>query len=469
MTTPVATTALGKMPSGVSPWPTFWIASIAVLLVSIDTTVLYAAFSALRAAFPTSSAADLSWVLNAYTVTYAAALIPAGGLADVHGRKRIFLIGAAIFIIGSGACGAAPSVEWLIAARVLQAIGAALLTPASLSLILDAFPQQKRAVAVSLWGAVGGLAAAIGPSLGSWIVDSMGWQWAFYINLPIGAVALAIGIAQLRESRIPGKVQHVDLIGMLLLIVSVGGAALALTQKESTVWSHGTITGIAITAGVALLAFIAWASKVAHPLVDLKLFRNPTYSAVNLATLSFSVAFAIMFFGFFVFMTSVWHFSLPLAGIAITPGPLLVVPTAIISGRFAARHGHRPGLVIGSVVYAASGLWLALMLGETPAYWTQSFPALILSGVGVGMVLPSLSGAATARLPQNQYGVGSAVNQAVRQIGSVLGVAIAVVLVGHAGVTRGDFTGLYGLHAILGLVTGVFCLAVNTKPAAKQV
>jgi EmrB/QacA subfamily drug resistance transporter len=467
MTTPVATAAVGKIDTASSPWPTFWIASVAVLLVSIDTTVLYAAFAALRQAFPTSSAADLSWVLNAYTVTYAAALIPAGGLADVHGRKRMFLLGAAIFIIGSGACGAAGSVGWLIAARVLQAIGAALLTPASLSLILDAFPQQKRAVAVSLWGAVGGLAAAIGPSLGSWIVDSMGWQWAFYINLPIGAAALVIGVARLRESRIPGKVQHVDLVGMLLLIVSVGGAALALTQKESAAWPHETINAIAIAAGVALIAFIAWAAKVAHPLVDLKLFRNPTYSAVNLATLSFSTAFAMMFFGFFAFMTSIWHYSLPLAGIAITPGPLLVVPTAIISGRYAARHGHRPGLVIGSLVYAASSVWLALMLGTTPAYWTQSFPALILSGIGVGMVLPSLSGAATARLPQNQYGVGSAVNQAVRQIGSVLGVAIAVVLVGQAAVGLNDFTGMYGWHAALSLVTGVFCLAVNTKPGAK--
>lgn len=467
MTAPAASATVGKADASVSPWPTFWIASVAVLLVAIDTTVLYAAFGALRQAFPNGSAADLSWVLNAYTVTYAAALIPAGGLADVHGRKRVFLTGAAIFIIGSGACGAANSIGFLIAARVVQAIGAALLTPASLSLILDAFPLQKRAVAVSLWGAAGGLAAAIGPSLGSLIVDSMGWPWAFYINLPIGAVALVMGLQQLRESRIPGKVQHVDLVGMLLLIVSVGGAALALTQQESKDWSRGSITAIAIAAGIALITFIAWAARARNPLVDLNLFRNPTYSAVNLATLSFSIAFAMMFFGFFSYMTSIWHYSLPLAGIAVTPGPLMVVPVAIVSGRFASRLGHRPGLVIGSLVYAASGLWLALVPGAAPAYWTQWFPGLILSGIGVGMVLPSLSGAATARLPQSQYGVGSAVNQAVRQIGSVLGVAITVVLIGHAGLARGDFIILYGLHMGLALVTGVFCLAVNTKPNAR--
>lgn len=464
MTAHAALADTGDLKPAVSPWPTFWIASIAVLLVSIDTTVLYAAFGTLRQSFPHDSAANLSWVLNAYTVTYAAMLIPAGGLADVHGRKRMFLTGAAIFIIGSGACGAAGSIGFLIAARVIQAIGAAMLTPASLSLILDAFPQQKRAVAVSLWGAVGGLAAAIGPSLGSFIVDSMGWQWAFYINLPIGAVSLVKGITHLRESRIPGKVQHVDMVGMLLLIVSVGGAALALTQYDSAAWSRRDIGAIASVAGIALLVFIAWAAKVRHPLVDLQLFQNRTYSAVNLATLSFGIAFAMMFFAFFSYMTAIWHFSLPLAGIAVTPGPLMVVPTAIISGRYAARFGHRPGLVLGSLVYAASGLWFALVPGMTPAYWTQWFPALLMSGIGVGMVLPSLSGAATAGLPKQQYGVGSAVNQAVRQIGSVLGIAITIVFIGHDGLVRSDFISLYAFHVALALLTGVLCLAVDTKP-----
>ena len=462
MSTQAAVTA-ADLPQ-TSPWPTFWIASIAVLLVSIDTTVLYAAFGALRQGFPDGSAADLSWVLNAYTVTYAAMLIPAGGLADVHGRKRMFLLGAAIFIAGSAACGAAGSIGLLIAARVVQAAGAALLTPASLSLILDAFPQNKRAVAVSLWGAVGGMAAAIGPSLGSLIVDSMGWRWAFYINLPIGAVSLILGYVRLQESRIAGKVQHVDLVGMLLLVISVGAAALALTQSESPDWSRQTIQLIAGTAALCLIAFIAWAANARHPLVDLNLFRSPTYSAVNLATLSFAIAFSMMFFAFFSYMTIIWGYSLPLAGIAVTPGPLLVVPTAIISGRIAARIGHRPGLVIGSIVYASSGLWLALVPGTSPAYWTQWFPGLLLSGIGVGMVLPSLSGAATARLPQNQYGVGSAVNQAVRQIGSVLGVALTVVLIGQESVVRADFTTLYSLHAMLALVTGMFCLLVNTRP-----
>jgi EmrB/QacA subfamily drug resistance transporter len=466
MSTPIAAAIPQPVEARHSPWPTFWIASIAVLLVSIDTTVLYAAFGALRQAFAQESAASLSWVLNAYTVTYAAMLIPAGGLADVHGRKRVFLAGAAIFIIASGLCGAANSVGFLIAARVLQALGAALLTPASLSLILAAFPQEKRAVAVSLWGAVGGLAAAIGPSLGSFIVDTMGWSWAFYINLPIGAFSLFKGLSILRESRGERRSQHVDAIGMLLLIFSVGGVALAITQFDAPGWSRNQVAALLAVALLLFFVFIGWAAKAPHALVDLRLFRNRTYSAVNLATLSFAIAFAMMFFAFFSYMTAIWHFSLPLAGIAVTPGPLLVVPTAIASGRVAAKIGHRPGLVLGSLVYACSGLWLALVPGSEPAYWTQWLPALLLSGIGVGMVLPSLSGAAAAGLPKEQYAVGTAVNQAVRQIGSVFGVALTILLIGHERLLRSDFSTLYGWHVGLALLTGALCLAVNTKPKA---
>ena len=174
-----------------SPWAIFRVASIAVFLVSIDATVLYAAFPALRGAFAGATPADLSWVLNAYTVVYAALLVPAGRVADLRGRKRMFLTGLGAFLVASLCCGLAGDVATLIAMRALQAIGAALLLPASLSIVLAAFPQSRRAVTVSLWGAVGGFAAAVGPSLGSFIVQTVGWPWAFFINLPIGAMSHA--------------------------------------------------------------------------------------------------------------------------------------------------------------------------------------------------------------------------------------------------------------------------------------
>ena len=376
---PAVTPALAPAPEtasvAVSPWPIFWVSSIAVFLVSLDTTMLYAAFGAMRASFAEASAADMSWVLNGYTVVYAAMLIPAGGLADTHGRKKIFMLGVTLFLAASAACGLAGSVGWLIAARVLQAIGAALLTPASLSMVLAAFPQNKRAVAVSLWGAVGALAAAIGPSLGSFVIASVGWPWAFFINLPLGALSIWKGASILKEARLPAASRrHVDLVGMALLIVAVGAIALSIVQSESPRWTPVELMAAAITGVIALGAFVAWARVATHPLVHLSLFRNRTYSYVNVATFSFGMAFSMMFFAFFFYMRGVWHYSLPQAGLAITPGPLLVMPVAILSGRLAARIGHRPLLVGGALVYASAGLWFMLVPGITPQYLTHWLP-----------------------------------------------------------------------------------------------
>ena len=464
-TVPVAATE--THPHNASPWPVFWVASVAAFLVSLDSTMLYSAFGALRAGFPEATAADMSWVLNAYTVVYAAMLIPAGGLADAHGRKRVFLFGVTLFIAASAACGLAGSVGWLIAARVAQAVGAALLTPASLSIVLAAFPQNKRAVTVSLWGAVAGFAAAVGPSLGSFVVQSVGWPWAFFINLPIGALSLWRGASLLSESARAGTRRKVDVVGMVLLIVAVGAIALAIVESESPVWTRARLAAAAGTGAIAFVAFIVWAKRVPEPLVDLGLFRHRTYSAVTAAMLSFGIAFAMMFFAFFFYMNNVWHYSQARAGLAIAPGPLMVIPVAVVTGRLSGRYGHRPFLVGGALLYAAAGLWFMLVPGAEPSYASQWLPGLFLSGASVGMVMPSLSGAAVSKLPAQHYAVGSAVNQATRQIGAVIGVAITVLLLGHGVVQRSDFNAVYGLHIGLALLTAVLCTFVNTRPALR--
>jgi len=447
-----------------SPWPVFWVASVAAFLVSLDSTMLYAAFGALRAGFPGATAADLSWVLNAYTVVYAAMLIPAGGLADAHGRKRVFMVGVTVFIAASAACGLAGSVPWLVAARVLQAVGAALLTPASLSIVLAAFAQNKRALTVSLWGAVGGFAAAVGPSLGSFVVQTIGWPWAFFINLPIGAISLWCGAYLLDESARATVRRKVDAVGMALLIVAVGAITLAIVEAESPAWTRERLAAALSTGVIALVAFITWAARVREPLVDLHLFRHRTYSAVNAATLTFGIAFAMMFFTFFFYMANVWHYSQALAGLAIVPGPLTVIPVAIVSGRLAGRIGHRPFLVGGALLYAAAGAWLLFVPGTEPSYLTHWLPGLFLTGASVGLVMPSLSGAAVSQLPAAHYAVGSAVNQATRQIGAVIGVALTVLLLGHGVVQRSDFNAVYSLHIGLALLTAALCLFVNTRP-----
>jgi EmrB/QacA subfamily drug resistance transporter len=462
--TPAAATVPIVDRRAMAPWPTFWIASSAVFLVSLDGTMLFAAFDALRHSFAGSSAAELSWVLNAYTVVYAAMLIPAGGLADAHGRRRVFRIGVALFITASAACGLAPTAGWLIAARVLQALGAALLTPASLSLVLAAFPPERRAFVVSVWGAVGGLAAAVGPSLGSWVTAHAGWPWAFFLNVPVGVWALWRSGSRLQESVRPVQRRRVDAVGLVLLMVAVGALALAIVESGPDGWGPARVAAVVGLALVAALGFVAWARVHPAPLVDLTLFRHRTYRFANAATLSFGTAFAMMFLGFFFFMTGVWHYTLPQAGLAVTPGPLLVMPVAVVTGRLAARFGHRPFLVGGSVLYACSSLWFFAVPGSQPDYLYDWLPGLLMSGVAVGLVLPSLAGAAVSRLPAEHYAVGAAVNQATRQIGSVLGVAITVGLLGHAGLARADFDALYILHAALAITTALLCLPVRTRP-----
>ena len=465
--TPSAT-ADAEMPAAAgSPWTIFWISSIAVFLVSLDTTMLYAVFDSLRASFAGSTAADLSWVINGYTVVYAALLIPAGGLADTHGRKKVFLIGVTLFLVASAGCGLSSHIGWLVAARMLQAVGAALLTPASLSMVLAAFPQDRRAVVVASWGAVGAVAAAIGPSLGSLMADRFGWPWAFYVNLPLGAISLWRGVTLLTEARIPAARRHVDVPGMLLLIGGIGAVTLSIVEAEAKRWTATDHVVVAVGGLLSLVAFVGWAKVAKAPLVDLGLFRHRAYRFANLATFTYGTAFAMMFFTFFFYMRAIWHYSLPLAGLAIAPGPLLVAPVAVLSGRIAGRVGHRPLLVGGALVYGASGLWYLLVPGIEPAYLTHWLPGLLLAGIGTGMTLPSLSAAAVSRLPIHQYAVGSAVNQATRQIGAVFGVALTVLLLGHGSLVRADFGPVYVLHIALSVLTALLCLPIDTRPGVR--
>lgn len=446
----------------------FALAATAVLLVANDSTMLFAAFGALREAFPQASPATLSWVLNAYTMAFATLLVPAGGLAHRYGAERSFLAGLALFLGASAAAGLSGNVATLIAFRAVEGAGAALLTPASLTIILHAFPPQKRAVAVGMWGAASALGAAIGPIAGSLAVGLHGWAAVFFVNLLPGATVLWFGARRLGAAAAGGAGQRVDLVGMGLLAMAAGALAMAITQSGSPDWTRAGLLGLAAGGALALGAFVAWARVSAAPVVDLSLFRDRTYSAVNLATLAFNIAFTMMFFSLFSYLTKVWHYSLPLAGLAIVAGPLAVVPTAFLSGRMAARTGHRALLVPGALVFAASGAWLMLVPGAAPAYLSVWLPAMLLSGIGVGMVLPSLSGAAVAGLPPARFAVGGAVNQAVRQFGAVLGVALTVRSLGPASLTPADFVPVFGMQIGLGLLTALLCLVVHTRPAAPR-
>ncbi len=457
-----------ERPSSVA-WRTLALTSVAVFVVSLDGTVLFVAFPSIRATFADVSAAQLSWVLNAYTIVFGSLLVPAGRIADRIGRKRSFLTGLALFTGASALCGLAPSAAWLIAARALQAFGAALLLPSSLALVLRAFPAGRRATAVSVWGAVGALAAAIGPSLGSLIVQSASWRWAFYLNVPVGLFAVVRGSRSLLESRDEAARELPDPLGIALLIASV--ALIALGIVEARGWGIADLRTAASFGGGALLfaGFVLRSRRVASPAVDLSLFEDRNYRLANLATFFFAVAFTAMFFTFVFFLTLRWHYSIFQAGLAITPGPLTVIPVAIVAGRIADVRGHRGVLVAGGLVFALGGALLYLGLESPPAFLTTWLPRAVVTGIGVGLVLPSLSGAAVHRLLPTELALGSAINQAVRQIGSVIGVGLVIALVGRTNGDLGGFVRIAQLLVVGGVLTSLICLGIKTGPQHRGV
>lgn len=452
----------------VYPWPIFGIASLATFLVSIDSTILYAAFNNIASSFPQANPVSISWVMNAYTIVYATTLIPAGGIADKFGRKRVFMYGVGLFVLASFLCGIAPNIYILIAARVLQALGAALLGPSSLALILDAFPHSKRTQAISAWGAVGALAAAIGPASGSFIVDSMGWEWAFFINIPVGVYCLLRGGKALQESANSHTHVRFDAVGMGLIILSVSLLTTCIIEIKSGQLSLSQILLLISLGLIGLLAFILWCRNTADPLIDLGLFNNRTYRFVNMAAFLFSITFATMFFSFFFFMTNIWHYSLPKAGLAITPGPLIVIPVAIISGKIASRLGHKNILIYGCLLFALSAVWYLIIPGLNPNYLVDWLPGQLMTGAAIGMVMPAMSAAAVHDLPKKDYAMGSAINQAIRQMGTVIGVAITVALLVHPFLQLGDFHTLYQLQIGLVLAAALLVTQVDTKPKLER-
>ena len=411
------------------PWPVFAVTVAAGFMVALDLSIVNVAFPSIRSSFSDVSAATLSWVLAAYSVVFGALLLGAGRIADRSGRRRIFLLGLAVFTLGSLLCGVAPSAWLLIAGRVVQAVGAALLMPASLALLLTATAPAARARAVAMWGGIAALAVATGPSLGSLLIDAGGWRWAFFINLP---VALVVAIATRRvlpESSIGGPVP--DLVGVAMLTGAVAALALAITQGSEWGWSSTRVIGLFALAAVLAPAAVRRSQRHHAPAIDLEVLRSRTVALANVATFLYSVAFFGMLLANVLFLTSVWQYSTLAAGLAITPGPLLVAALSGPSGRLAARIGYGPVLVAGGVTFAAGLAFLVATVGVEANYLTDWLPGSLLVGVGVALSFPVLSAASVAGLPQERFGIGGAMNQTARQIGAVVGVAILIAVVGN--------------------------------------
>ncbi len=458
--TPVATDAISR-----EARLTLAVASLAVLAVFLDTTVLFVAFPDIVATFDSVAPAQLSWVLNAYTIVFAALLVPAGKFADRLGHRRAFLFGSILFTLASMACGFAPSAGMLIAFRVVQAVGAATLIPSSLALLLRAFPPAKVPFAVAIWGASGAVAGALGPTLGALLVEGASWRWVFFINLPIGLFTVIAGRRILSESKDESAVLPSP-TGVILIAAAAGLVSLGLVQSESWGWTDARTIG-SIVGGIAVFAlFVVHQRATSAPALNLELFAIGNFSWGNAASFVFGTAFTAMFFSSILFLTEVWQYSILRAGFAVAPGPALVAVLAPYMGNLAGRVGQRPLLIIGGVAFAVGGLWRLVFLDGTPNYVSEYLPSMLFTGIGVAMCLPQLSSVVAQSLPPNRLGVGGGSNQAIRQFGGTLGVAMTVAFVAapaSLAEALSNFDLVWWLLIIGGLLTSLLSLPLVTR------
>ena len=347
---------------------------------------------------------------------------------------KVFLAGLVVFAVASALCGLAPSVPALVAARAVQAVGAALLVPASLALLLPEFPASRRATAVGLWGAVGAVAAATGPTLGALLVEGPGWRWVFLVNLPFCAAAVVLGRRVLRESTgaaVDGA--RPDLVGVVLVTAVFGLLSLGLVQGESWGWSSARVVGAFVLAAVLAPVLVVRAGHHPSPVLPVALFRVRSFSFATAGTLLFGAAFFATILCNVLFLTGVWQWSVLRTAVAILPSPLLAAVTAPQAGRLADRYGFRVVVVPGALSMVGGLLWLATRTTTDPSYLRDFLPGSVLVGLAIGFAFSALGAAAAQALPPQQFAAGSAVNATARQLGAVLGVAVLVAVLGEPG------------------------------------
>ena len=446
-------------------WQVLAVSAAAVYVVFLDATIVNIAFPAISADFSGVTRSGLSWVLNAYAVVFGALLVTAGGLADDRGRKRVFLTGLVVFAAASALCGVAPSVPLLIAARALQAVGGALLVPASLALLLPEFPLAKRATAVGLWGAVGAVAAATGPSIGALLVEGPGWRWVFYVNLPFCAAAWFFGRRVLRESTGTPTGSRPDVLGVVLVTAVFGLLSLGIVQGEPWGWSDPRTLLAFAGAAVLTPALVLRARRHPHPALPVRLFANRSFSTATAGTLLYGTAFYGQILCNVLFLTSVWHYSILRTALAILPSPLLAAAVAPVAGRLADRYGYRAVVVPGASLFVLGSLFYATATTTQPAYLTHFLPASVLAGLSIGMAFSTLGAAASQSLPPAQFGVGSAVSATARQLGAVLGVAALIAVLGTPSVTQalGAFHHAWFLTAAVALACTLVSLGLARR------
>jgi EmrB/QacA subfamily drug resistance transporter len=444
-------------------WQVLLVVTSGAFLANLDLFIVNIAFPAIRDAFPGTGLSELSWVLNAYAIVFAALLVPAGRLADLLGRKRLFLGGLGVFVAASALCAVADGPWTLVAARVVQAMGAALMIPTSLALLLPEFPPARRAAAVGLWTAGAALAATMGPTIGGLLVTAS-WRWVFLVNLPLGVLTAVAGARILRESRDPARGRRPDLLGALLLCVAIGALALGVVKGGEWGWDSARVIGVEALALAALATFAARSARHPTPVVEPALLRGRTTRAADAGVFLFSMGFFPLLLASTLFLTQVWGYSVLRAGLAVAPGPLMVALLSWPAGLLAGRLGPRRLVLPGVVLFAAGCAWWMWRAGASPDYVADVLPGMILGGTGVALTFPVLAGAAVSGLPSDRTATGSALFNMARQIGGVVGIAVFVAILGTSAPSLDGFRAGWAFMAASALAAGAVAVLLP-RPA----
>jgi EmrB/QacA subfamily drug resistance transporter len=399
---------------------TFVVTSAALFMASLDNLVVTTALPSIRDHLH-ASLQGLQWTVNAYTLTFAVLLMTGATLGERYGRRRMFVAGLALFTAGSAAAALAPGIGWLVAARAVQGVGAAMVIPLTLTLLSAAVSPERRGLALGAWGAVGGLAIAIGPLVGGAVVEGASWQWIFWLNVPIGIALLPVARARLTESR--GPATSLDLPGVLLASLGLLGIVFGVVRGNDHGWTSATVLAPIVIGALLVAGFVAWELRTREPMLPMHLFRSRSFAVTNAASL-------LMFFGMFgsifllaQFLQVVQHLSPLQAGLRTLPWTGMPVLIAPVAGALSDRIGGRWLLATGLALQAIGLGWLAAVVSPTVAYLTL-VPAFVVAGVGMSLFFAPVANVVLSSVRRDQEGIASGANNAIRELGGVFGIAV---------------------------------------------
>jgi EmrB/QacA subfamily drug resistance transporter len=395
-------------------------------MIMLDNTIVNVALPSIQRDLGISIS-ELEWIVNGYALTFAVLLLTGGKLADLYGRRRLFIIGLVIFTASSLACGLANSAGFLIGARVVQGVGSAMMNPATLSIITATFPPRQRGMAIGIWAGVSAMALAIGPLVGGVITEQINWSWIFFINVPVGVVAIVVARLVINESKDTSKEQRLDLPGLLSSGIGLFALTYALIEANSYGWTSPRILGLFALAAASLTTFVLLELHQRLPMLDLTLFRNATFAGANSVMLLIALAMFGVFFFMSLFVQNVLGYSATQAGASFLPMTILIVLVAPLAGRLSDHIGSR-WLMGTGMTFVAISLILFGRLTEASSYWNV-LPGMLLGGFGMALSMTPTTAAAMGSVPVDKAGVGSAVLNSMRQVGGSLGIAVMGAIV----------------------------------------